>query len=67
MSDNGDLDYAYLESKLKQYKNQKCIKIGSFSAGSNITGTIFNVDKIAYLCHTNDALAFFDYAAVSPY
>lgn len=49
------------------YKNEKCMKVGAFSAGSNITGTLFDVDRIAFLCHTNNALAIFDYAAVSPY
>ena len=43
------------------------MKVGAFSAGSNITGTLFDVDRIAYLCHANKALAVFDYAAVSPY
>jgi selenocysteine lyase/cysteine desulfurase len=43
------------------------LKIGSFSAGSNLTGTIFNVDRISYMLHKHDALAFFDYACVGPY
>jgi len=67
MSDNGDFDYNYLEGKLRQYSEQNCVKIGAFSAGSNITGTLFDVDRIAYLCHSSNALAIFDYAAVSPY
>ena len=67
MSENGDLDYAFLEAKLRQYRGENCVKIGAFSAGSNITGTLFDVDRIAYLCHANNALAVFDYAAVSPY
>lgn len=67
MSENGDFDYEYLERKLHQYKDESCVKVGAFSAGSNITGTLFDVDRIAYLCHSNRALAVFDYAAVSPY
>lgn len=43
------------------------MKIGAFSAGSNITGTIFDVDRISAICHSYDSLAVFDYAAVSPY
>ncbi len=43
------------------------MKIGAFSAGSNITGTLFDVDRISVICHQNDALAVFDYAAVAPY
>ena len=67
MTDNGDFDYEYLELKLRQYSAENCVKIGAFSAGSNITGTLYDVDRIAYLCHSNNALAVFDYAAVSPY
>ena len=67
MAENGDFDYAYLETKLKAYRGENCLKIGAFSAGSNITGTLFDVDRLAYLCHTNNALVCFDYAAVSPY
>ena len=67
ISENGDLDYAFLEAKLALYKDESCIKVGTFSAGSNITGTLFDVDRIAYLCHSNNALALFDYAAVSPH
>ena len=43
------------------------MKIGSFSAGSNITGTLVDTDRCAILCHENNTLAFFDYAAVAPY
>lgn len=67
MSDNGDFDYAFLERKLRHYRDQNCVKVGAFSAGSNITGTLFDVDRIAYICHSNNTLAFLDYAAVSPY
>jgi selenocysteine lyase/cysteine desulfurase len=41
--------------------------VGTFSAGSNITGNIFNTDKIAIICHKYGSLACFDYAAVAPY
>ena len=67
MTENGDMDYEFLEQKLASYKRENCVKIGAFSAGSNITGNIFDVDRIAYLCHSNNALVFFDYATMSPY
>lgn len=67
MDQRGDFDYKFLEKILFKYKTEKCIKIGAFSAGSNITGTIFDVDRIAVACHSHDCLAIFDYAAVSPY
>ena len=56
-----------LEETLKKYKNQNRLKVGAFSAGSNITGTVFDVDRIAVLLHKSDFLACFDYAAVAPY
>jgi selenocysteine lyase/cysteine desulfurase len=43
------------------------MKVGTFSAGSNITGNIFDADRIAILCHKYSTLACFDYAAVAPY
>lgn len=43
------------------------MKIGAFSAGSNITGTLFDVDRISVICHKHNSLAVFDYAAVAPY
>ena len=43
------------------------MKVGSFIAGSNITGTIFDVDRIAVMCHKSGFLACFDYAATCPY
>lgn len=63
----GAFDYDFLERKLKEHKNEDCVKIGSFSAGSNVTGTLVDTDRLAILCHENNTLAFFDYAAVGPY
>ena len=67
MTDDGDFDYLFLENNLRKYKNYNTLKIGAFQAGSNITGTIFDVDRIAIMCHKAGALAVFDYAATSPY
>jgi len=67
MSDSGDFDYHYLEQKLIEYRNHNSLKVGTFIAGSNITGTIFDVDRIAVLCHKFKTLACFDYAALCPY
>ena len=39
----------------------------TLSAGSNISGTLVDVDRAAILCHKFETLAIFDYAAVSPY
>jgi selenocysteine lyase/cysteine desulfurase len=43
------------------------LKVAAISAGSNITGTLVDVDRIAVLCHKYGTLATFDYAAVMPY
>jgi selenocysteine lyase/cysteine desulfurase len=41
--------------------------IGSFSAASNVTGTISDTRAIARTLHEHGALAFFDFAASAPY
>ena len=41
--------------------------MGAFCAGSNLTGTLFDTDRISIICHTFGCLATFDYAAVAPY
>ena len=42
-------------------------RIGSFSAGSNVTGVLAPVREIARALHARGALALFDYAAAGPY
>ncbi|CAG9313841.1 unnamed protein product [Blepharisma stoltei] len=63
---DGTLNLEQLEEELKKYQNHPH-KIGSFSAASNITGILTNVEAISKLLHSYDALAFFDYAAAAPY
>jgi len=41
--------------------------VATISAGSNITGALVDVDRVAVLCHRYNTLAVFDYAAVAPY
>ena len=41
--------------------------MGAFSAVSNVTGIIADVDNIAIMLHKYGALAFFDYASGAPY
>ena len=67
MTDRGDFDYEFLQRALHQHKATNALKVGSFSAGSNITGTVFDVDRIAVMCHKAGFLACFDYAATCPY
>jgi selenocysteine lyase/cysteine desulfurase len=43
------------------------LRIGSFSAASNVTGILTDTDAIAALLHKHGALSFWDYAAAAPY
>ena len=43
------------------------LRIGSFSAASNVTGILSEVDAITALLHTHGALSFWDYASAAPY
>ncbi len=63
---DGRIDLAQLEQELVRYSNRR-LKIGSFSAASNVTGIISDDKSIASLLHNHGALSFWDYAAASPY
>lgn len=63
----GHLDLEDLEEKLKSPHYAGRMKIGSFSAASNVTGVKTPVYEVAKLLHRHGALAFFDYAAMAPY
>ena len=43
------------------------MKIGSFSAASNVTGIVTDVGSVATLLHAHGALSFWDYAAAAPH
>lgn len=49
-------------SLTKKYQNYDNPLIGCFSAASNVTGILTDVDNVAACLHRNGALAFFDYA-----
>ena len=63
---SGQLDIAILEQKLVQFADRE-LKIGSFSAASNVTGIKTDVDNVAALLHAHGAYSFWDYAAAAPY
>lgn len=52
----GEFDYEQFEQLLGKYTNYNGLKIGTFSAGSNITGILTDVDYLAYLMHKNNGL-----------
>lgn len=66
LSEPGTLDIAVLESRLQEYSDRP-LKIGSFSAASNVTGIKTNTKEVAALLHRYGALSFWDYAAAGPY
>ena len=64
---NGSVDLDHLESLLQEPAYMGRMRIGSFSAASNVTGMLTPVHEIAALLHRYDAIACFDYAASAPY
>jgi len=55
-----------LKKQLKKYSKRK-IKIGSFSACSNVTGVMPPIYELAKIMHENGGYCFVDYAASAPY
>ena len=63
---DGHVDIAQLEVELQRHSDRS-VKIGSFSAASNVTGIITDHRAIATLLHRYGALSFWDFAAAAPY
>jgi selenocysteine lyase/cysteine desulfurase len=64
---DGGVDLGHLERLLRAPEYTGRLRIGSFSAASNVTGMRAPVHEIARLLHAQDAYACFDYAASGPY
>jgi selenocysteine lyase/cysteine desulfurase len=62
----GGIDLDHLEAELVAHADRP-LRIGSFSAASNVTGILTDVRAVARLLHAHGALSFFDYAAAAPY
>ncbi len=65
-TEDGLVNEVKLEELLKKYKSRK-IKIGSFSACSNVTGIRSPYYKLAKIMHQNGGYCFVDFAASAPY
>jgi selenocysteine lyase/cysteine desulfurase len=63
---DGLLDLDHLREELERHAARP-LKIGSFSAASNVTGIVTDVDAVSILLHRFGALACWDYAAAAPH
>jgi selenocysteine lyase/cysteine desulfurase len=63
---DGHIDLEDLEERLVEYAGRP-LRIGSFSAASNVTGIVSDTSGIARLLHRHGALSFWDFAAAAPY
>ena len=62
----GRFDVEHLREELGRHAARP-LKIGSFSAASNVTGIVTDVDEVSILLHRHGAYACWDYAAAGPY
>lgn len=60
------IDLNELEKQLEKYADRK-MKIGSFSACSNVTGIITPYHEMAKMMHKHNGICFVDFAASAPY
>ncbi len=60
------VDLDELSKELKKFKDRK-MKIGSFTACSNVTGISTPYHQMARIMHENGGLCFIDFAASAPY
>ncbi|MFC9249822.1 aminotransferase class V-fold PLP-dependent enzyme [Amycolatopsis thailandensis] len=63
---DGKVSRSGLREALIRYA-ERPLKIGAFSAASNVTGIVADTEEISDLLHEHGALAFWDYAAAAPH
>jgi selenocysteine lyase/cysteine desulfurase len=63
---DGHVDLDHLRKLLLEYQ-QRPLRIGSFSAASNVTGIRTDTRAVSRLLHRHGALSFWDFAAAGPY
>ncbi|MDQ6771435.1 MAG: aminotransferase class V-fold PLP-dependent enzyme [Candidatus Dormibacteraeota bacterium] len=63
---DGHIDQERLEAELVRHHDRE-VKIGSFSAASNVTGIISDWRAISVLLHRHGAISCWDFAAAAPY
>ena len=62
----GRPDLDHLEEELERHA-ERPLRIGSFSAGSNVTGIVTDTEAVAIVLHRHGALSCWDYAAAGPH
>jgi selenocysteine lyase/cysteine desulfurase len=62
---DGHIDQAELVRQLEKHADRP-VKIGSFSAASNVTGIVSDTFGISEILHEHGALSFWDFAAAAP-
>ncbi len=67
LDSTGHIDLGHLEELLQDPAYEDRLRIGSFSAASNVTGIRTDVRKLSSLLHKYGAIACFDFAACAPY
>jgi selenocysteine lyase/cysteine desulfurase len=60
------VDPGHLKSEILKYKDRH-LKIGSFTACSNVTGIVTPYHELARIMHMNNGYCFIDFAASAPY
>jgi selenocysteine lyase/cysteine desulfurase len=63
---DGHIDVARLTEQLALYADRP-LRIGAFSAASNVTGIVSDTHTISTVLHEHNALACWDFAAAGPY
>ncbi len=63
---DGHVDLDHLRRELERFQDRP-LKIGSFSAASNVTGILTDWDMVSTMLHEYGALSFWDFAAAAPY
>ncbi|MDH3755343.1 MAG: aminotransferase class V-fold PLP-dependent enzyme [Acidimicrobiia bacterium] len=63
---DGHVSLEHLERELAAHEDRS-LKIGSFSAASNVTGIVTDIAAVASLLHQHGAISVWDFAAAAPY
>lgn len=66
LAPDGGVDLADLAAQLQLHSHVP-VKIGSFSAASNVSGVLTHIEPIATLLKAHGALSFWDYACAGPH